>query len=86
MFHEFLLLTIVNVFILALGVSLGRSVLFVRMRREENRKRELELRLLQKRTEVVNEGRQITDNLEELLYQAQVQQEINEMIRKKDSQ
>ncbi len=82
--HQFLLMTIVNVLILAFGVSLGRSVLFVRMRKEENRKRELELKLLEKRAEVVDEGRQMTENLEELLYQAQVQQEINEMIRKKD--
>ncbi len=84
MFHEFLLLTIVNVFILVLGISLGRSVLFVRMRKEENRKRELELKLLEKRAEVVNEGKEIADNLEDLLYQAQVQREINDMIRKKD--
>jgi hypothetical protein len=77
------LITLVNLFILLLGVSIGRSVLLLNIRREENRRRELELELMEKRTEVIERGKQVASNLEDLIYRAHVQQEIDKLIRKK---
>ncbi len=85
MVEQFLIMTIANILVFLLGISVGRSVILLRLRREENKKRELELRLLEKRSEVVSQGKQIANNLEELLYKAQVQQEIDQILRKRDS-
>jgi hypothetical protein len=84
MAEQFLILTIANVLVFLLGISVGRSFILLRLRKEENKKRELELRLLEKRTEAAHHGKQIAHNLEELLYKAQVQQEIDQILRKRD--
>jgi hypothetical protein len=54
----------------------------LRLRREENRRRELELTLLEKRTEILKQGRKVAQDLEDALYKAKVQQEIDDIIRK----
>ena len=76
---------IVQIFVLFMGISIGHSYLRFKLRREENRKKELELKLLEKRTEILQESRNIAHELEELLYKAKVQQEINDIIRKDES-
>lgn len=76
---------IVQIFVLFMGISIGHSYLRFKLRREENRKKEIELKLLEKRTEILQEGRNIARDLEELLYKAKVQQEINDIIRKDES-
>jgi KaiC/GvpD/RAD55 family RecA-like ATPase len=80
---EHLVFVIINIFVLIFGISLGRSILVLKLRKEENRKRELELELLEKRTTVLKQGRKIASNLEELLYKAQIQKEIEQIIRDK---
>ena len=82
MTQGFILLLLIQVFILILGVSIGRSVVLLRLRSEENRKRELELSLLEKRSEILMQGKKIAHDLEEVLYKAKVQQEIDDIIRK----
>ncbi len=72
-------------FILILGISIGRSILILKLRREENKRRELEQSLLEKRITVLQEGKQIAHDLEEVLYQAKVQQEIENIIKKDKS-
>ncbi len=83
MADAYILITVVNLFILLLGVSIGRSIILLKVRREENRKRELELELLEKRVEVIERGKAVASNLEELIYKAHVQQEIDKIMRKK---
>ncbi len=85
MHGENLLFWVLQLLILALGMSIGRSVLVLKMRREENKRRELELALLEKRASVLQEGKQIAHDLEEVLYQAKVQQEIENIIKKNKS-
>jgi|WetSurMetagenome_2_1015567.scaffolds.fasta_scaffold120365_1 hypothetical protein len=85
MHGESLLFWVIQLLILALGLSIGRSVLILKMRREENKRRELELALLEKRASVLQEGKQIAHDLEEVLYQAKVQQEIENIIKKNKS-
>ncbi|MBD3344654.1 MAG: hypothetical protein GF401_06295 [Chitinivibrionales bacterium] len=75
-------LLIIQAFILLLGISLGRSILLLKIRKEENKKKEIELAILSKRSEVINEGKKVAHNLEELLYNAQVRKEIDDIIRK----
>jgi len=76
---------IIQGLVLLLGVSIGRSVLIYKIRKEENKKRELELAVLEKRASVLQEGKQIAHDLEEVLYQAKVQQEIDNIIKKDNS-
>lgn len=77
-----LLFWLIQVFVLLLGVSIGHSVLLLKIRHEENRKRELELALLEKRSDILQQGRKIAHDLEEVLYKAKVQQEIDDIIKK----
>lgn len=84
MFQDYFVTTLINLLVLFLGVSIGRSIVLLQFRKEENKKRELELKLLEKRAEVLQHGKRIATNLEDLLYKAQVQQEIDKIIRKKD--
>ncbi|MBD3321211.1 MAG: hypothetical protein GF350_08970 [Chitinivibrionales bacterium] len=76
------LILLIQAFILLLGISLGRSILLMRIRKEETKKKEIELEILTKRSEVINEGKKVAHNLEELLYNAQVRKEIDDIIRK----
>jgi hypothetical protein len=72
----------VQIFILLLGISIGHSILLFKMHREENRKRELELALLEKRSDILSQSKQIAHDIEEALYKAKVQQEIDDILRK----
>ncbi len=82
MTQGFVLLLLIQVFILILGISIGHSYILLRTRREENHKRELELSLLEKRSDILMQGKKIAHDLEEVLYKAKVQQEIDDIIRK----
>jgi hypothetical protein len=83
MTDTYILITIVNLLVLLLGVSVGRSVLLLKIRREENRRRELELELLEQRSDIIERGKLVAADLEDLIYRAHVQQEIDKLIRKK---
>ena len=85
MFEEMLIFWIVQVLVLLLGISIGRSILIFKIRKEENRRRQLEVTLLEKRAEMLKEGKRIAHDLEEVLYKAKVQQEINDILKKKGS-
>jgi len=82
MTESLLIFWLVQAFILILGISVGRSVLMLKIRKEENKKRELELALFEKRTEILKHGKKIAQDLEDVLYKAKVQQEIEDIIRK----
>jgi uncharacterized membrane-anchored protein YhcB (DUF1043 family) len=82
MMEKYFIFWIIQAFILLLGIAVGHSFILLRLRREENRKRELELTLLEKRTDVLRQGRKVAQDLEEALYRAKVQQEIDDIIRK----
>lgn len=72
----------IEAFIFLLGVSIGHSIILYRIQREETRKKELELALLEKRTNLLSRSKQIAHDLEEALYNAKVQQEIDDILRK----
>jgi hypothetical protein len=71
-----------QIFIFLLGVSIGHSILMLRIHREENRKRELELALMEKRSNLLSQSKTIARDLEDALYNAQVRQEIDDILRK----
>jgi hypothetical protein len=79
---DFLILWLIQAFIFVLGISVGHAVVILRIRREENRKRQLELALLEKREDILMKGKKIATDLEEVLYKAHVAQEIDNIIRK----
>jgi hypothetical protein len=83
MFEEYLIFWIIQILIVLLGFSLGHSVLVFKIRKEENKRRELELAVLEKRAAMLSEGKQIARDLEDVLYKAKVQQEINDILKKK---
>jgi hypothetical protein len=78
-------LIIASLIIFSLGVALGKSLFVIKLRREENRRRELELAVLEKRSQILKESKDISNNLEELLFKANVQQEINNILRNKEN-
>lgn len=82
MFGEYIVFWILQGFVLLLGVSLGHSILVLKIRREENKRHELELALLEKRAEVLKEGKQMAHELEDALFKAKIQQEIDDIIKK----
>jgi len=84
MFYSYVLLGVICTFLFLLGITVGHAIFVLQLRREENKKRELELALLDKRSQVLKESKKISHNLEELLYKANVQQEIENIIKKKD--
>ena len=85
MFEEYLIFWTALIFVLLLGLSIAHSILIVRIRRAENRRRELETALLEKRAKALRQGKQIAHDLEEVLYKAKVQQEIDDILKKKGS-
>jgi len=72
----------IQIFVFLLGVAIGHSIILLKIRREENRKRELELALLEKRSDFLAQSTQIASDLEEALYNAKVRQEIDDILRK----
>lgn len=72
----------VQIFVFFLGISIGHSIVMLKIHREENRKKELELSLLEKRTDLLSNSTQIAHDLEEVLFNAKVRQEIDDILRK----
>ncbi|MDR0305244.1 MAG: hypothetical protein LBI42_00230 [Chitinispirillales bacterium] len=82
MMEKTVLFWLIQSLIVLFGIAIGHSYLLLRLRREENRRRELEIMLMEKRTEVLKQGKMVAKDLEEALYKAKVQQEIDDIIRK----
>jgi len=72
----------IQICIFLLGVSIGHSIMLLKIHREENRKKELELSLLVKRSDLLTQSKMIAHDLEEALYNAKVRQEIDDILRK----
>lgn len=79
---EFLLFWALQLFVFLVGVAVGHSVLLYKVRQQEGRNRMLELKVLEKRQEVLRQGKVIASDLEDALYRARIQQEIDDIIRK----
>lgn len=82
---EILLFWILQLFLLVLGVSIGHSILVLKIRRERNRAKALDLALLDKRKEVLMQGHKVATDLEEVLFKAKIQQEIDNITRRDGS-
>jgi hypothetical protein len=72
----------IQLFVFILGVSIGHSIILLKIHREENRKKELELALLEKRSDLLSQSRRSASDMEEALYNAKVRQEIDDILRK----
>lgn len=72
----------IQIFVFLLGVSIGHSFIMLKIHREENRKKELDLALLEKKSDILSQSKEIASDLEEALYNAKVRQEIDDILRK----
>lgn len=72
----------IQIFVFLLGVAIGHSIILLKIHREENRKKELELALLEKRADIMSQSKLIATDLEDALYNAKVRQEIDDILRK----
>jgi hypothetical protein len=72
----------VQIFIFLLGVAVGHSFVLFKIHREERRKKEIELALLEKRSEFLPPDTKDASDLEEEQYNARVRQEIDDILRK----
>ena len=82
MLTAFIVVSSACVAVFAMGFSLGRTWLTLRTRVEENRRRELELMIFDKRCSVIRESKELSGNLDELLYRVSIQKEIGELTDK----
>jgi hypothetical protein len=83
---QLIIFLILQLLIILFALSLGRSILLLKIRREENRKRELELAVFETKAEILSRGKKIARELEDALYTAKVLQEIDTIIRKNNPQ
>jgi uncharacterized membrane-anchored protein YhcB (DUF1043 family) len=81
MIGDYVLFWALQLMVLILGIAVGHSVLLLKIRREQNKSKALELALLEKRKEILTQGRKVATDLEEVLYQAKIQQEIDNITR-----
>lgn len=70
----------VQIFIFLLGVAVGHSIIMLKIHREENRKKELELALLEKQSDLLSQSTETVGDLDDALYNARVRQEIDDII------
>ena len=80
----YLLLISAIVFIFLLGVTFGHSLLILKLRKEENKRRELELSILSKKPPAQLKRVSLNESLEEMLFKAEVEKEINNLLRKQE--
>ena len=81
---EFLLFWVLQLFVFLVGVAVGHSILLLKIRHQEGKNRMMELKVLEKRQEILRQGKIVANDLEEALYKAKIQQEIDDIIRKDD--
>lgn len=84
MIGEMFIFWLLQVLIFLLGISIGHSMLNIKIQREKNKAKALEIALLEKRQEILVQGKKVACDLEEVLYKAKVQQEIDGIIRSKN--
>lgn len=85
MVYSNLIIVAIFIFTFLLGISIGHSIFILKLRKEENKKRELELEILTRRSQILKESKEISDNIEEYLYNANVRQEIDNIIGRNES-
>ena len=85
MHEEYLIFWTAVIFLVLLGLSIVHSVLIIKIRRQEDRRRQLEAELLEKRAHALAQGKQIARELEEVIYKIKVQQEIDDILNRKSS-
>ena len=76
------LMWLAQMLVVLLAISLGKNILAYKIRQEENKRKQLELSIMEKRARLLEEGKKIPVNLEDLLYRAQIQKEIDDILRK----
>jgi hypothetical protein len=79
---EFLLFWTLQLFVFLTGVAVGHSILQYKIRQQEGKNKMMELKVMEKRQEILRQGKVVANDLEEALYKAKIQQEIDDIIRK----
>lgn len=68
-------------FFFIMGITIGHSKSIIKIRREENRKKEIEADLLRERSEILKAKQKISENIDELIFRAQVHNEIENITK-----
>ena len=76
---EILLFAFIGLLIFLTGAIIGMVFLRMRIKRIEAKQKELDIELLQKRTDILKETSLLLQNLEKLVYQARVAKEIDDL-------
>lgn len=79
---ELVLFWILQLFVFLVGVAVGHTILLYRVRQQEGRNKQLDLKVMEKRREILQQGRMVAHNLEDALYKARIQREIDDIIRR----
>lgn len=86
MLYYLVILITGSIFMLLLGISIGRSILTIKLRREENRKLELELSILKQKSELLKKEKILSEDFSDSLYKTKVCEEIENIIRNRDKE
>ena len=75
----FLIPILIGGLIFLAGIVVGILLLRLRMKYLETKQKELDLQLLEKRTEIIKQSTQLLKSLEELVYKTRVTREIDNL-------
>lgn len=68
-------------FFFIMGITIGHSKSIIKIRQEENRKKEIEANLLKERNEIIKAKQKISENIDELIFRAKVHNEIENITK-----
>lgn len=76
--------TLITLAVFLTGVMVGKYILRWRLRREGNKRLELEMKLLDKRAELLYNTRQLLKELDDIVYQTRVAKQIKDLTEGRD--
>lgn len=68
-------------FFFILGVAIGHSKTIIKIRKEENKKKEIEASVLKERSEILKAKQKISENIDELIFRAKIHNEIENITK-----
>ena len=70
-------------FLFILGIAIGHSAMTLKLRREENVKRDLDEKLSRNKKEILLAGEKISRNIDDLLYKVNLRREIEDITKER---
>ncbi|MFW5959778.1 MAG: hypothetical protein ACOCSE_01505 [Chitinivibrionales bacterium] len=79
--HLYLTVIICSVMVFTAGFSIGRSLFILRLRKEENRKRELELQMVREKQKLLEDKSRLSKALNSIMFRTKIRDEIDRLTK-----